>query len=107
MSDLRGKIQSTHLGHDGHGYLTAIVVIEGEWGGQGFGAKLYGKIDRKERMGSAPEEATGLRDFIIGCLEVADAKTWEELKGKAVRIKRQGEKIVALGHIKRDAWFIL
>lgn len=45
-------------------------------------------------------------EYIKGILKVADVDTWEELKGKYLRVKKDDSgKIIAIGNILEDKWF--
>jgi hypothetical protein len=43
-------------------------------------------------------------DLIAGILRAADAPSWEELPGKAVRVRASMKEVEEVGHIIRDIW---
>lgn len=43
-------------------------------------------------------------DLIAGILRVADSPTWEELPGKAVRVRASFKEAEEMGHILHDIW---
>jgi hypothetical protein len=42
--------------------------------------------------------------FIYRILVIADVPTWAQLEGRAVRVKKDGIRIDAIGHIIDDTW---
>ena len=44
--------------------------------------------------------------FIMECMTVAGAKNWDEVKGKAIRVKIEKGKVVAIGHIVNSSWWL-
>ena len=101
-----GKIESTMLGVEDHGILTFFLTLKFEGSGQGFGGYAMDSYDKakKRRIGSAFGT-----DCILQILDTVGVGKWEDLKGKYVRVKRDGDswadKILAIGHIVEDKWF--
>lgn len=44
-------------------------------------------------------------DFIYNCLKVAGVNDFDNLVGKAIRVKRNSLSVKAIGHIIEDFWF--
>lgn len=98
------KIESTMLGYEDHGILTAFVTVEGDGWGCGFGG--YGLDTWNEQQKKRIGTAYGLQ-FIIEVLKVVGVSKWEDLKGKHVRVETEGlgGQIKRLGHITKNLWF--
>lgn len=99
------KITSTTLGTEDHGIFSCMIYLEGESSSQGFGG--YALDEYSEGKNKRIGNGYGI-DFIKGILEVAGATNWEDLKGKYVRVKRDGKwnsNILAIGHLIEDKWF--
>lgn len=43
-------------------------------------------------------------EFIFSLLEVAGVQRMSDVKGRCVRLKLAGEKVVAIGHVIKDIW---
>ncbi len=84
---VNGKIISTTLGFDDHGFVFHIVVE-----GAGYGVVLGGIRPTVELIGKV--------------LNVVDVSKWEDLNGKYVRIKTYGlgSIIHEMGNIIEDKW---
>ena len=84
---INGKITSTTLGFDAHGFIFNIVVE-----GAGYGVVLGGIKPTIELIGKI--------------LNVVDVSKWEDLNGKYVRIKTYGlgSIIHEMGNIIEDKW---
>jgi hypothetical protein len=42
---------------------------------------------------------------IMELLQVVGVRSWEELKGKSIRVKATDEQIEEIGHFLKDEWF--
>jgi len=95
-------ITSASISKADRNLLDAWLYLEYESGGQGFGGyALY-----------LPKDFTHHKDggniaghFIFRCMEVAGVDTWEQLRGKTIRVKATRSKVHAIGHIIKDDWF--
>lgn len=86
------------------GLLTAWLHLKyGDGSGQGFGGfALY-----------LPETFTShtllshAGHFIWRCMEIGGVTQWSDLKGKAIRVRKESRLgcIQAIGHITKDDWF--
>lgn len=98
------RIESTMLGIEDHGILTCWISLDYGSSGQGFGGYPFDKPDKKtgKRVGLSQ-----MGTYIRRILEILGVDTWEELPGKHIRVKTDGEygKIIAIGHIIKDEWF--
>jgi len=92
MEARNGKIKSTFLGIEDHGMLTYFLNIEGESWGQGFGGHACGG-------------KTFLPESIRMLLEALEVDSWEELKGKYVRVEGGTDKLHRIGHITKNQWY--
>ena len=105
MDYINAKITETKLGclHD-RGIMTFWIMLEFGSGGQGFGGYTldsYCKTAQK-RLQTA---LTG--EVVHGILEALELDSWEDLKGKYVRIAGFGQKILGIGHIVKDQFFMV
>lgn len=96
------QITSTRLGED-HGCLTADIVLEGGAWGCRFGGYCL-----DHWFANAGEHiATDGYGAIIELMKTLEVESWEELKGKYVRIETEGwgGNITKIGHLLKDKWF--
>lgn len=98
------RIASTTLGpkaSDGRCF-SSFVHLEWKGGGQGFGGFAFDAWNKPmdRRVGCA----WGM-EFIARTLEAVGVESWEELKGKYVRIDGDHARIHGIGHIVEDKWF--
>lgn len=103
MEIVNCQIESTMLGVEDHGIMSAWLYLKGDGWGQGFGGwALDGKPfgDTHVRQ---PHAACGA--FVAGVLNALELTKWEDLPGKHVRIRREHSKVEAIGHIFKDKWF--
>jgi len=92
-------ITSTMLGYEDHGILTCGFQLDRQLGSQGFGYYALAGKDITSNYGI---------EFVKKILNTVGVDTWEELKGKHIRIKvgrSWGSKIVAIGNFMSDVWF--
>lgn len=101
------KITDTKLGClKDRGIFTFWIMLEYTNGGQGFGGYVLDvyNVLTKERDHS---NVTG--EVISGILKALDVDSWEDLKGKYVRVQRTDEglggTVVGIGHIVKDKFF--
>lgn len=93
MNEIRNaKITGTSLGFEGHGIMTCFLFLEWDGGGVGFG-------------GYALENKDGIT-FIKATLGVVGVETWEELKGKYVRVEVGFgcRPSTGIGNLIKDEW---
>lgn len=107
-------IRGTRLELCDHGPLTATVFIECAEGRIGFGQIGFDHL-KEMRSGDTYEkwvpEGGACAYFLRRVLEVCREDVWENLKGKVVRLKLEGNasgtRIVAMGHVIEDNWFFI
>lgn len=86
------KIVSTYLGYEGHNIFTFLLTTLGDSIGQSFGN--YGL---KHQDYGIP--------MIESILKTVGVDSWEELKGKHIRLDAENGKVYGIGHITEDKWF--
>lgn len=93
MEEYNAKIISTFLGIEDHGIPSFMIHLEYDGCAQGFGGydlRFYGIKP------------------IVRILEVVEVKKWEDLKGKYVRIRKEGRwngTIKEIGNIVENKWY--
>lgn len=92
------RIGSTMLGYEDHGILTCFLHLKQQGTGQGFGGY---------RLDAPKNKPSIYTDFWIKrILDTVGVMTWEELKGKYVRVVgEEWGQIEGIGHITDDKWF--
>lgn len=97
-------VESTMLGREDHGIMTAFVFCKGEGWGCGFGGFGLDTYDKSKdrRVGVA----FGI-EFISRILETLEVSEWEKLKGTPLRVETEGwgGGITKIGHYVKDKWF--
>lgn len=99
------KITGVSLGYEDHGVFTCNLTLDYGGGGQSFGGYTLDEPKRKNgkflgRFGTA----YGM-EFLIRILKVVGVETWEDLKGKSVRVDASWDKVHRIGNYLRDEWF--
>lgn len=104
MSEIHNAlITKTMLGFEDHGIMTFFVYLEWDGGGVGFGGYSLDEYDKeqKKRVGVGYS-----MDLLKEIMEVVGVETWEQLKGKHVRVDSEGwgGKALGLGNLLKDKW---
>jgi len=94
-------IESAILTTKDYGLLTAWITLKFEGSGQGFGGySLY-----LPKSFSHHKLLSHAGHFIFRVMEIAGVSEWNQLDGKAVRVKHTHSEVQAIGHIIKDDWF--
>lgn len=94
-------IESAVIDDADRGMLTAWLHLDYGGSGQGFGG--YSLYLPKSYSHHSVDSVAG--HFIWRCMEIAGVSSWDKLKGKTIRVKADGGKVYAIGHIVKDDWF--
>jgi hypothetical protein len=86
---VNAKITGTMLGFEDHGIFTCFVFLDYGHTSQGFGGYYLSYHT----------------EMIEEILKTVGVSTWEELKGKFLRVERNRYTIVKIGHITEDKWY--
>jgi len=87
------KIESTHLGFEGHGILTLGITVLRGCIVQSIGGYNY------DGQGRA-----NLAQHVREILTVLGVEKWGDVRGYC-RVESQNGRLVALGHIVEDRWW--
>ena len=100
------RIESTMLGTEDHGIMTAWLMLDYNGVGQGFGGYGFDNPIKNEYGGFRKREgiAWGM-EYIIRVLKVVGVTKWEDLPGKFIRVKCTHTGILEIGNILKDEWF--
>ena len=104
METLNARIKETKLGFIGNDILTFDLILDIQDGGGvivgGWGMTQY-DVGKQKIVGTAYGTS-----IIMRILQVVGVDTWEELKGKYIRIKdcHLGDRVKAIGNIMNDDW---
>ena len=102
-------IESVSIDMGARGLLTAWLFLDyGDGGHQGFGGyALYLPKDYKNHS----KDGDRAGHFIFRCMEIAGVENWQNVTGKAIRVKVDdsaggfASTIHAIGHITKEDWF--
>lgn len=95
-------IESATIDDGDRGLLTAWLYLDYGGAGQGFGGyTLY--LPKEYSNHTTSINFAG--HFIYRCMKIAGVSSWENLKGKTIRVKCEHSKVHAIGHIVKDDWF--
>lgn len=82
MFELIGKVESTFLGIEDHGILTATVYFN-------FGGTAQGIEAIVLHVPGKPVDHAG--SFIVGLLQAFGVNNWNEVKGRTVWVQKEDE----------------
>lgn len=104
METLNAQIKSTKLGFIANGICSFDLILDIQGGGGvcvGGWALDTEDNKREKRIGSA----YGM-SVIMRILEVVGVDTWEELKGKYIRIKdiHLDDRVTSIGNLMKEEW---
>jgi hypothetical protein len=100
METRNAVITDAVIGINDAGFLEAWITLKYSPTSQVFSCVLYTPM-----RGTNEKNYAG--HFIHRILEVAGAREWEQLKGKAVRAKGDHTHVEAVGHIIENVWLDL
>jgi hypothetical protein len=84
------------------GILTSVITLRGTFGRVIFGgyALYLNPAYKNHRL----ESLAG--HFLFKVLQVAGTADSNDLAGRLIRIRQQGERVIAIGHPIDDVWFV-
>lgn len=95
-------IKRTELSNMDHGALTVWLDLDYGSSCQGFGGYcLYS--DSNWEVGRGKNYAGR---FINRVMAIAEVSSWEELPGKAIRVRIENGLIKGIGNLLKEDWFI-
>lgn len=99
---INAQIANTRLGEE-HGCLTVELYLEGG----GWGCYFGGYCLDHWCSDIGEHSSTDGYGAIIELMKVLEVESWEELKGKYVRVESNGwgGNITKIGHLMKDQWF--
>ncbi|MDR2049738.1 MAG: hypothetical protein LBP69_09825 [Treponema sp.] len=94
-------ITGAEMSNQDHGVLTGWLSLDYGGEGQAFGglALYLPKSFTHHRIDSFAGH------WIFRVMEIAGVARWEDLAGKAIRVKATNTKVCEIGHIVKDDWF--
>src|SRR5574344_606051 len=101
MDIANAQITNTFLGNESHGIMTFYIYVRLQGSSCGIGGYSLQGYDKKVTYSGKGLEA------IQQILNVVGVDSWEELKGKYIRVKDNGwgEPIDEIGNLIEDKWF--
>jgi hypothetical protein len=105
MQVINAKITGTTLGFESHGIMTFFIQCEfNDCESQGFGG--YRLDEPFKNKDGWKGHAFGIA-LIRKIIETVGVEKWEDLKGKFIKIKKDGwqSPIEEISHITKNNWF--
>lgn len=99
---LNAKIISTFLGYEDHGRFVYRIIVDYGSTQQGLGDYVLDTFigSRGKCVGSS----MGM-DKLMDITKTVGVDSWENLKGKHIRVEREDHLIKRIGNILMDKWF--
>lgn len=102
MSEIKNAvIESARITTGERGFLDCWLSLDYGGCGQGFGG--YVLYIPKSWTHHKLESVAG--HFLFRVMEIAGVESWDDLKGKTVRVRGNYAGIEAIGHIVKNDWF--
>ena len=102
MEIKNAKITGTMLGTEDHGVMSFWIHLDyGDSGSQGAGGYVLDEYDKAldKRV------ATRICGAVVAeVLRVVGVESWEQLKGKYIRVKADYNKVYAIGNLLKNEW---
>lgn len=96
-------INDTLLGYEDHGIFTFILHLD--YGGSGQGAGMY-TLDSYDKVLKRRVGKGYSLDLIMQILNIVGVRSWEELKGKHIRVRADFGKVYAIGNLLKEEWLV-
>ena len=95
-------IKSVTINAGNGSFLTAWLHLDYGRGLQSFGGlALY----LPKSYSHHTDKGNFAGHFIFRCMEIAGVLKWDDIEGKAVRVKLNRNRVEAIGHILKEDWF--
>lgn len=106
MEIKNAKITSTMLGREDHGIMTFMIFVDISCHGGSCGIGGYA-LDQYDSTLRTRVYSPKSMEIISKILEVVGVDSWEDLKGKYIRVKDEGwcSTINEIGNLMDDKWF--
>lgn len=101
QTERNAVIESADINDGDRGLLTAWVSLDYGGSGQAFGGYALYLPD----FVNSKQQANYAGLFIWRVMQIAGVTRWADLKGKTIRVRADGGKVYAIGHILKDDWF--
>ena len=92
LCTVNARIKSARLYLCDHGVWTSTLHLEWDGFSQGYG-------------GYRMQEGPWMGLWVRGVCEMLGVDDWSKVEGSLVRVRMDGHRIIALGHILEDRWF--